>query len=129
MFLPSEYEHQRQTVIDSFNLYENSRKKLRDSTGQSDGRSEKDLQILKKDVELVAENKYLLTIVGESKSGKSAFINGLLKQQILPTRVLQCTSAILEILDTDNEQSGLFHSKCKSCMVKCSTKNGMYLLP
>ncbi len=25
--------------------------------------------------------------------------------------------------------SGLFHSKCKSCMVKCSTKNGMYLLP
>ncbi|NEU72360.1 hypothetical protein PI95_007170 [Hassallia byssoidea VB512170] len=104
MFVGSEYEKQRQAVINSFNLYENSRKELLDSTDQSDGRSEQDLQILKKDVELVAENKYLLTIVGESKSGKSAFINGLLKRQILPTGILQCTSGIIEILDTDNEQ-------------------------
>lgn len=26
-------------------------------------------------------------------------------------------------------EAGLFHSKCKSCMVECSIKNGMYLLP
>lgn len=104
MFSTPEYEQKRQAVIDLSNRYIKSRDELWHTTNQQDGRSEADLQRLKIQIDLLKENKYLLAVVGESKSGKSAFINGLLKKKILPTGALQCTSSIIEILDTDNAQ-------------------------
>ena len=45
----------------------------------------------------VAEEKFLLAIFGEVKAGKSTFINALLKEEMLPSDVLQATSEIIEV--------------------------------
>ena len=104
MFLDPNYERQRKLALDLYNQYRHGRQKLESSTGFKDGRSEGDVELLQKQAEALQQNKYILTVVGESKSGKSQFINGLLKNHILPTGILQCTSAIIEIFDTDNPQ-------------------------
>ena len=45
----------------------------------------------------IAEEKFLLAIFGEVKAGKSTFINALLKEEMLPSDVLQATSEIIEV--------------------------------
>ena len=55
------------------------------------------LQSLKKQAKNIEQDKFLLMIVGEAKSGKSTFINAYLGEEILPMDVKQCTSAIVEI--------------------------------
>lgn len=45
----------------------------------------------------VKEDRFLLMLVGESKSGKSTLINALLCQEVLPADVLECTSSVVEI--------------------------------
>lgn len=59
------------------------------------------LQNLLKDIrskaEKVKEDKFNIMIAGESKSGKSTFINAYLGVELLPMDVKQCTSAIVEI--------------------------------
>lgn len=45
----------------------------------------------------VKEDKFNIMIAGESKSGKSTFINAYLGVELLPMDVKQCTSAIVEI--------------------------------
>ncbi|GEM_PF-2778423 len=97
-------EQQRQAVIDIFKRYVKSREELRKNLNLSDGLNENDVKIVRDEVEKIEANKYILAIVGESKSGKSTFINALLGKPILPTGVLQCTSGITEIVDTDNVQ-------------------------
>ena len=52
---------------------------------------------LAKQAENIEQDKFLLMIVGEAKSGKSTFINAYLGEEILPMDVKQCTSAIVEI--------------------------------
>ncbi|WP_161786295.1 dynamin family protein [Halomonas sp. TG39a] len=47
--------------------------------------------------EKVRDDRFNLMIAGESKSGKSTFINAYLGIELLPTDVKQCTSAIIEI--------------------------------
>ncbi|OOQ65129.1 dynamin family protein, partial [Vibrio parahaemolyticus] len=47
--------------------------------------------------EKVRADRFSLMIAGESKSGKSTFINAYLGVEILPMDVKQCTSAIIEI--------------------------------
>lgn len=55
------------------------------------------LASLAKQAENIKQDKFLLMIVGEAKSGKSTFINAYLGEEILPMDVKQCTSAIVEI--------------------------------
>jgi len=45
----------------------------------------------------VRDDRFSLMIVGESKSGKSTFINAYLGVELLTMDALQCTSAIIEI--------------------------------
>lgn len=45
----------------------------------------------------VKEDRFNIMIAGESKSGKSTFINAYLGIELLPMDVKQCTSAIVEI--------------------------------
>lgn len=55
------------------------------------------LESLAKQAENIKQDKFLLMIVGEAKSGKSTFINAYLGEEILPMDVKQCTSSIVEI--------------------------------
>lgn len=59
------------------------------------------LQNLLKDIRSkagkVKEDRFNIMIAGESKSGKSTFINAYLGVELLPMDVKQCTSAIVEI--------------------------------
>jgi len=55
------------------------------------------LAYLDKQAENIKNDKFLLMVVGEAKSGKSTFINAYLGEEILPMDVKQCTSAIVEI--------------------------------
>ncbi len=104
MISTDKYEQYRQAVIDLFNRYIENRESLYQSVGEKGSLDNKDLEILTNEVKKIKDNKYLLAIVGESKSGKSMFINALLKKPVLPTGILQCTSGIIEIIDTDTPQ-------------------------
>lgn len=55
------------------------------------------LELLLEQVENIKQDRFLLMVVGEAKSGKSTFINAYLGEEILPMDVKQCTSAIVEI--------------------------------
>lgn len=55
------------------------------------------LESLALQAENIRQDKFLLMIVGEAKSGKSTFINAYLGEDILPMDVKQCTSSIVEI--------------------------------
>ena len=58
---------------------------------------DKSLTTLSKQAENIKQDKFLLMVVGEAKSGKSTFINAYLGEEILPMDVKQCTSSIVEI--------------------------------
>lgn len=84
----STFKNQRDNVIDLFDGY----KKIRGKT--NDGIN---LEFLESRVNLLKNNKYTLAIAGEVKAGKSTFINALLGVELLPSDVLQSSSAIVEI--------------------------------
>ena len=48
--------------------------------------------------------KFNLFIVGEAKAGKSTLINALIGKEVLPTGPLQCSSAIIEICCSKDDQ-------------------------
>jgi GTPase SAR1 family protein len=56
-----------------------------------------DPSVLDQQVEAMKEGKFRLVVAGEVSSGKSTFINALMGEEILPSSVLQTTSAIVEI--------------------------------
>ncbi len=56
-----------------------------------------DVNFLKTRIKEVEDGRYVLAVVGEAKAGKSTLINALLGEYILPTGVLQTSSAIVEI--------------------------------
>ncbi len=55
------------------------------------------LKLLDEQVKNIKQDRFLLIVVGEAKSGKSTFINAYLGEEILPMDVKQCTSAIVKI--------------------------------
>ncbi|WP_159019844.1 dynamin family protein [Algibacter sp. L3A6] len=61
-----------------------------------------DLNFLQQRVKSLESGKFLLSVAGEVKAGKSTFINALLGKEILPSDVLQATSAIVEIFKSEN---------------------------
>lgn len=55
------------------------------------------LSDIRSKAEKVKADRFNIMIAGESKSGKSTFINAYLGVELLPMDVKQCTSAIVEI--------------------------------
>lgn len=51
--------------------------------------------------EKIREDRFSIMVAGESKSGKSTFINSFLGLEILPMDIKQCTSSIIEIKNGD----------------------------
>jgi len=88
----SQYKAHKDNVIDLFNGYKEKRGHLNDGI---------DIDFLEKRIESLKHGKYTLAIAGELKAGKSTFINALLGADILPTDVLQSTSAIVEIFKSE----------------------------
>ncbi len=82
------YEQKRQAVLDLANIYLKDRKEVEDNVP---------LEKFKAIVKNLDESKYILAVVGEVKAGKSTFINALLKEEVLPSGVLQNTKAVIEI--------------------------------
>ena len=85
------YKAQRDNTIDIANNY-------LAKTDENDG---VDKSFLQQRVDALKNGKFLLSVAGEVKAGKSTFINTLLGKEILPSDVLQATSAIVEIFKSD----------------------------
>ena len=62
-----------------------------------------DVTFLKDRVKVLEDGRYVLVVVGEVKAGKSTFINALLGERILPTDVLQSSSAVVEIFKSEKK--------------------------
>lgn len=60
------------------------------------------IKALKNQAENIRQDRFLLMIAGEAKSGKSTFINAYLGESILPMDIKQCTSSIVEICYGEN---------------------------
>ncbi|GAA6391748.1 dynamin family protein [Megasphaera sp.] len=55
------------------------------------------LQVLKLQAERIQDDRFCLTIAGESKGDKFTFINAYLGAEILPMNIRQCTGAVVEV--------------------------------
>jgi len=86
------YKAHKSNVIDLFNRYKSKRGGLNDGV---------DLKFLESRVMALEEGKFTLAVAGEVKAGKSTFINALLGAEILPSDVLQATSAIVQIFKSN----------------------------
>lgn len=62
-----------------------------------------DVNFLKTRIKEVKDGRYVLAVVGEAKAGKSTLINALLGEHVLPTGVLQTSSAIVEICKSEKK--------------------------
>ena len=62
-----------------------------------------DVKFLETRIKEVEHGRYVLAVVGEAKAGKSTLINALLGERILPTGVLQTSSAIVEICKSEKK--------------------------
>lgn len=88
------YREKRTAVLDILARYQSYR-------GEKDDGVNPDF--LGQRVKAIEEGKYILAVVGETKAGKSTLINALLGEQILPTDILQSSSAIVEIFKSDKK--------------------------
>ena len=88
------YDEKKKAVLDICNRYLSVR-------GNTDDGVNADF--LKKRMEDLENDRYVLMVVGEAKAGKSTFINALLGEPILPTDVLQSSSAIVEIFKSQEK--------------------------
>lgn len=84
----SSYKLYKQQVLEIFDVYKNLRKDVNDGV---------DLAGLEVKILNLKNNQFLVAVAGEVKAGKSTLINSLIKEEILPTDVLQATSALIEI--------------------------------
>lgn len=91
------YEQKRLAVLDLANTY------LKDRQETEDIVPLKEFQAILKNLQ---DSKYILAVVGEVKAGKSTFINALLKEEVLPSGVLQNTKAIIEIEKPKEDEKG-----------------------
>ena len=87
-----QYKARKDNVIDIFNNYKYKRGDLNDGI---------DIKLLESRISSLKNGKFTLAVAGEVKAGKSTFINALLGAEILPSDVLQASSAIVEIFKSD----------------------------
>lgn len=92
MPIGKQYKTHKDNVIDLFNGYKDKRGDLNDGV---------DVNHLEKRVDALKNGKFTLAVAGEVKAGKSTFINALLGAEILPSDVLQASSAIVEIFKSE----------------------------
>jgi len=87
-----QYKAHKHNVIDIFNSYKEKREALNDGV---------DIKFLENRISSLKNGKFTLAVAGEVKAGKSTFINALLGAEILPSDVLQASSAIVEIFKSE----------------------------
>lgn len=87
-----QYKAHKDNVIDLFENYKIKRGDFYDGV---------DIKFLESRVESLKKGKFTLAVAGEVKAGKSTFINALLGSEILPSDVLQASSAIVEIFKSE----------------------------
>ncbi len=88
------YREKKTAVLDVWKRYQSFRGNMEDGV---------DPTLLELRVKALEEGRYILAVVGETKAGKSTLINALLGERILPTDVLQSSSAIVEIFKSDRK--------------------------
>jgi len=93
-----DYKERKEAVIAEYEKYLEIR-------SENDNKSATDLNNLKEKINKIENDKFIIAVAGEAKAGKSTFINALLGVDLLPTGVLQATSAVIEIENSDS--SGL----------------------
>ena len=69
-----------------------------------------DAALLKGRVKALTEGRFVLVVAGEVKAGKSTFINALLGERILPTDILQSSSAVVEIFKSDKKHVKIYYA-------------------
>ncbi len=87
-----QYKAHKDNVIDIFDNYKTKRGDLDDGNN---------IKFLESRIESLRKGKFTLAVAGEVKAGKSTFINALLGAEILPSDVLQASSAIVEIFKSE----------------------------
>ena len=97
-----DYKSRKNEVLDSYRIMEVLMSALVDNAKQTNmpspiERVESLLVDIRNKADKVRADRFCLMIAGESKSGKSTFINAYLGVELLPMDVKQCTSAIVEI--------------------------------
>lgn len=97
-----DYKSRKNEVLESYNKLEGVISKLQEYAKKIELPDPVEhLDTLLKDIRSkagkVKEDRFNIMIAGESKSGKSTFINAYLGVELLPMDVKQCTSAIVEI--------------------------------
>lgn len=88
------YREKKTAVLDVWRRYQSLRGHTEDGV---------DPALLDLRARALDEGRYVLAVVGETKAGKSTLINALLGERILPTDVLQSSSAIVEIYKSDEK--------------------------
>ncbi|NQX62593.1 dynamin family protein [Paenibacillus qinlingensis] len=83
----TDYKQKRESVLNVFSSYTDIFEHLNELIPQN----------ITYQAENIKNNKFILMVAGEAKSGKSTFINAYLGKEVLPMDVKQCTSAIIEI--------------------------------
>ncbi len=78
---------------------------------------DKTLPAIESKAESIRNDEFKLMVVGEASSGKSSFINAYLGKEILPVDVLQCTSAIVEIVYGESYQLIVTYANGKSSVI------------
>ncbi len=96
----SNYTANKENVIDIYNSYRRKRDEFETSMKSKEGDGI-DLQFLESRIKSLENGKFTLAVAGEVKAGKSTFINALLGAELLPSDVLQATSAIIEIFKSE----------------------------
>lgn len=98
----TDYQSRKNEVLDSYKTLEQLLKAV-EKNAQLSGvpnpleRLEALLADIRSKSEKVRADRFSLMVAGESKSGKSTFINAYLGVELMPMDVKQCTSAIIEI--------------------------------